>query len=92
MQKKQVQVVTDKLFADAEPLIEGQDAARDQAIAQWNSPNPDSTKVHAIVDERIDAVRAFAHRVADGALELHKILTPDQRAKLGKQLQERSRR
>jgi protein CpxP len=45
--------------------------------------------VHALVDARMDAFRAFAHKVADAALEAHRILTPEQRQQVTTEVRER---
>jgi periplasmic protein CpxP/Spy len=91
-QKAQVKQVTDKLFVEAAPALEANQAARAGLVEQWGTANPDATKVHAIVDERAQALTGFAHKVADAALELHRILTPEQRAKITKEIQERTSR
>ncbi|EAU67384.1 hypothetical protein STIAU_7889, partial [Stigmatella aurantiaca DW4/3-1] len=39
---------------------------------------------------RIDAVRAFAHKVTDTALEVHRLLTPKQRQELASEFRERA--
>jgi protein CpxP len=91
-QKAQVKQVTDKLFVEAAPVLEGNQAARAGLVEQWGAANPDATKVHAIVDERAQALTGFAHKIADAAIEVHRILTPEQRAKITKEIQERTSR
>ncbi|PTL78613.1 Spy/CpxP family protein refolding chaperone [Vitiosangium sp. GDMCC 1.1324] len=81
-QKQALHGLKDSLFEDGKSLFEQQKDAKEQMMKQWESPNPDSKAVHALVDARVDAFRAFAHRVADAALEAHRILTPEQRQQL----------
>ncbi|QRK13342.1 Spy/CpxP family protein refolding chaperone [Archangium violaceum] len=78
-QKQAIHGLKDSLFEDGKRLFEQQKDARAQMMSQWESPNPDSNAVHALVDARVDAFRAFAHKVADAALQAHRILTPEQR-------------
>lgn len=90
-QRKAVHLMKDELLKDGRVLHEDQQKAREELVAQWDSPKMDGARVHAVVDERVDAMRRFAHTVADKVLELHTILTPEQRAKVSEQVKERSR-
>ena len=45
--------------------------------------------MHALVDGRADAMKAFADEVADAVLQVHGILAPAQRAQIGEKLQQR---
>ena len=78
-QKQALHGLKDSLFEDGKRLFEENKGARAQLLEQWESANPDSRAVHAQVDARVDAFRAFAHKVADAALQAHRILTPEQR-------------
>jgi Spy/CpxP family protein refolding chaperone len=81
-QRTQVNAVKDDLYKEGLKLKEGQDAARKELVAQWQAPKVDAARVHAVVDERIDAVRGFAHRAADAAIRIHDLLSSEQRAQL----------
>ena len=81
-QKQALHGLKDSLFEDGKRLFEENKGARGQMLEQWESANPDSKAVHALVDARMDAFRAFAHKVADAALEAHRIFTPEQRQQL----------
>lgn len=85
-QRTQVLALKDKLVKDAAALHQGQADAKKALVAQWDSATPDRTAVHALVDARIDAIRAFAHEAADAGLDLHGILTPEQRAQISKKV------
>jgi periplasmic protein CpxP/Spy len=78
-QKQAIHGLKDSLFEDGKRLFEENKGARTQMMDQWESANPDSNAVHALVDTRMDAFRAFAHKVADAALQAHRILSPEQR-------------
>jgi Spy/CpxP family protein refolding chaperone len=88
-QKEAIHGLKDSLFEDGKRLFEEQKGAKAELLNQWESANPDSKAVHALVDARLDAFRAFAHKVADAALEAHRILTPEQRQQVTAQVRER---
>jgi periplasmic protein CpxP/Spy len=87
-QKQAIHGLKDSLFEDGKHLFEEQKGARNEMLNQWESPNPDAKAVHALVDARLDAFRAFAHKVADAALEAHRILTPEQRKQVTAEVRE----
>jgi len=88
-QKQAVHGVKDRLFEEGKLMAQEHQATRVEVLTQLESDYPDSQKLHGIVDARIDAVRAFAHRVVDAALEVHKVLTPEQRKELATEYRER---
>jgi Spy/CpxP family protein refolding chaperone len=88
-QRAKVHSLKDKLLQDGLALRGGQREARRELVAQWDADRPDAAKVHAVIDARIEALRAFAHEAADAALDLHETLTPEQRAKVSKRIHRR---
>ncbi|WNG20159.1 Spy/CpxP family protein refolding chaperone [Cystobacter fuscus] len=78
-QKRTIQGLKDSLFDEGQRVMEEQRDTRKELVKQWDSAQPDTRAVHALVDARVDAWRAFAHKVADAALEAHRVLTPAQR-------------
>jgi periplasmic protein CpxP/Spy len=88
-QKKALHGLKDSLFEDGKRLYEEQKGAKTEMLTQWESPTPDARAMHAVVDARVDAFRAFAHKLADAALEAHRILTPEQRQQVSTQIRER---
>ncbi len=89
-QRNSINAVKDRLFAEGVGLMEEQHAARVEAFTQLSSDAPDAQKLHALVDARIDAMRAFAHKMTDAALEVHGTLTPEQRKELATEFRERT--
>ncbi len=83
-QRTRIVAVKDRLLAEGKGLRAGKGELHKDLLAQWESPNPDVSRLHAIIDERGDAMKGFAHKVADGLAEVHGILTPEQRAQLAK--------
>ena len=89
-QVQSINAVKDRLFQEGVGLMEDQHAARTEAFTQLASDTPDAQKLHALVDARIDAMRAFAHKMTDAALEVHGTLTPEQRKELATEFRERT--
>lgn len=88
-QRQAVNGVKDRLFEQGKLMAQEQQAVRVEVLTQLESDYPDAQKLHGIVDNRIDAVRAFAHQVVDAVLEVHKVLTPEQRKELSTEYRER---
>lgn len=88
-QKQAILSVKDRLFEEGKRLAQEHQATRLEVLTQLESDSPDAQRLHRIVDERIDAVRGFAHKVVDAALEVHRTLTPEQRKELSTEYRER---
>jgi Spy/CpxP family protein refolding chaperone len=83
-QREKIHAVKDRLLAEGAKLRGDREALHAELLAQWKADQVDRARLHQIVDERIDALRAFAHQAVDGAADTHDVLTPEQRAKLAK--------
>jgi len=88
-QKAQVMVIKERLLQQGGALRQGSQESKRELVAQWDSAAPDRARVHALIDARIDAMRAFAHQAADAGVDLHGILTPEQRARISKKIHRR---
>ncbi|MCI0569191.1 MAG: Spy/CpxP family protein refolding chaperone [Myxococcaceae bacterium] len=89
-QRGTVNAVKDDLFREGMKLRDDQKATREAFLAQWSSADPDAARLHGLVDERVDAFRAFAHKAVDGLLRVHAALTPEQRAQAAQHARERA--
>ena len=87
-QRQQITAIKDKVLADGKALRAAHQGTHEQLLALWKSDQPDVAKVHALVDARADAMKKFADEVADAMVQVHGILTPDQRAKVADQIQQ----
>jgi len=83
-QRAKITAVKDRLVAEGKALRASQPEVHKDLLAQWESQNPDVSRLHALIDERGGAMQGFAHKVADGLAEVHAVLTPEQRAQLAK--------
>ncbi len=87
-QRAQVNAIKDELFKDGLALKQANRALRKELIAQWDSDVADSAKIHSLVNERVEAFRAFASKAADDAVKVHDLLSAEQRAQLKQELED----
>ncbi len=86
-QRTKILAVKDRMLAAAQAVHSDQKATHDAFLAAWKSDAPDAAQLHALVDQRADELRKLAHEAVDAGIEVHGILTPDQRAKLTKKIE-----
>ncbi len=86
-QRTKILAIKDKLLADAQAIHADQGATHQAFLDAWKSDQPDAAKLHALVDQRVEEMRKLAHEAVDAGVEVHGILTPDQRAKLTKKIE-----
>jgi Spy/CpxP family protein refolding chaperone len=86
-QRTRIHAVKDRLLASGQAARAGHREAHDALLAEWKSASPDAAKLHALVDERVEAMRAFAHQAVDAGVEVHGVLTPEQREKVTKKVE-----
>ncbi|HYR55218.1 MAG TPA: Spy/CpxP family protein refolding chaperone [Myxococcaceae bacterium] len=85
-QRTQINQLKEKLFSEGMDLRNSQRTLRRDLLADWDAPQVNADDVHARVDKQVEAFRAFAHDAANASIQLHDILTPEQRAQLKKEL------
>lgn len=85
-QRGKVDALKADAVADLKAYMSAQKEARESALELWSSASPDPKTAHAMVDQRIDALRALSHKMADRVLALHATLTPEQRSKLAERI------
>jgi Spy/CpxP family protein refolding chaperone len=81
-QRQKVRELSDRLHQQGKALRAGKQDLRDQMLALLAQDEPDATRVRALVHGRIQEFTRFADDATDGLLELHRVLTPEQRAQL----------
>jgi len=91
-QRERIHAVKDRMLARAKELHGDRAAGRAAILEAWKAEAPDASKLHALVDERADAMRALAHEAVNAGVEVHGILTPEQRAKLAEKAERRMSR
>jgi len=88
-QRALVAAKVETLFAAFHEARGDRKALKAEVLAQWNSEKPDAARLHALVDERIEAMRVAAHAAVDAGLEVHGAFTPEQRASLAELAEKR---
>lgn len=83
-QTQQIHAIRDRVFAERPKQAD----ERGEFIQFWREDNPDPARIHAQVDERAEARRVWANQIADALVEIHGILTPEQRSQVADMLQE----
>lgn len=91
-QRTRAHELKEELIADFKKVHAGHEERHALVKELWLSDEVDPKKAHQMVDERIDTMRATAHKVTDAALELHQLLTPEQRKILADRAEERRHR
>jgi Spy/CpxP family protein refolding chaperone len=86
-QRTRIHAVKDRLLAAGQQLRAERKATHDALAAEWKSASPDAAKLHALVDARAEEMRALAHQAVDAGVEVHGILTPEQREKVTKKIE-----
>jgi Spy/CpxP family protein refolding chaperone len=85
-QRTRIHAVKERLLAAGQKARGGHRDAHEALRAEWTAEQPDGAKLHALVDARAEEMKAFAHQAVDAGIEVHGILTPEQRAKLTKKV------
>jgi Spy/CpxP family protein refolding chaperone len=81
-QRTRIHAVKDRLLAAGQQARAGHEEVHAAILGEWKAEQPDAARLHAVVDQRIEELRALAHQAVDGGVEVHGILTPEQREKL----------
>lgn len=83
-QRTRIHAVKDRLLAGGAKAREGHGEVHEAILAEWRSQAPDAARLHALVDARAEELRALAHEAVDSGIEVHGILTPEQRERLAR--------
>lgn len=86
-QRTRILAIKDRLLAAVQAAHADRKATHETVLAAWKSDAPDTAGLHALVDQRIDELRTLAHQAVDAGVEVHGVLTPDQRAQLTKKIE-----
>jgi Spy/CpxP family protein refolding chaperone len=87
-QKQKVHEIKDRLVGEGKALHDDRDDFRKQIVALLAQDEPDAARIRALVQQRTEAFTRFAGEATDAVLELHGVLTPDQRKQLLAHVQE----
>jgi Spy/CpxP family protein refolding chaperone len=79
-QRTQLQAIKDRMLARVQQLRADRQTTHQTLLAEWKAEKVDRSRVHALIDQRAEELKALAHEAADAAIEAHDALTPEQRA------------
>jgi Spy/CpxP family protein refolding chaperone len=79
-QKAATQEIVDRLFQDGVELHGDKRQTHAELKAMFAADEPDQARLYEIVDEKTALMNTMGKKLADAAIELHAILTPEQRA------------
>lgn len=85
-QRQRINAVKDRMLASARTMRGDHQATVKEALGLWEASSFDRARALALVDARLDAMRAMAHEAVDAAAEVHATLTPEQRAEVARRI------
>lgn len=88
VQKQKIREIKDRLVREGKALHDDRDSFRQQIVTLLAQDEPDAEKVRNLVQQRTEAFTRFADDATGAVLELHGVLTPDQRKQLLADLRE----
>jgi protein CpxP len=88
-QRTEVHVIKERLFDQMVEMRSSGGDVRAEAMEELAKDTPDKEQLHALVDERMDLWRGAMHNMVDEMVELHGVLTPQQREQIIAIIQEK---
>jgi Spy/CpxP family protein refolding chaperone len=85
-QRQRISAVKDRMLAGARAMRGDHQATVKEALGLWETSSFDRARALALVDARLDAMRALAHEAVDAAAEVHATLTPEQRTEVARRI------
>jgi Spy/CpxP family protein refolding chaperone len=85
-QRQAITAVKDRMLVSARAMRGDHQAIAAEALGLWEAASFDRSRALALVDARLDAMRAMAHEAVDAAAEVHATLTPEQRAEVARRI------
>ena len=92
VQKQRVLEIKQRLMSEGRTLHEGRGEFHERLLSLLAQDTPDTAELHALVNAHKEKLSALADKALDAALELHDVLTPEQRQQLAADLREHMER
>jgi len=89
-QREQLVAIKDRVMRRLAEEHRAHQADKHEILLELAKDQPDPDRLHKLLDEKIDAARPKLHEALDVALEVHAVLTPEQRAQIKQHVQEHS--
>lgn len=81
-QRDKIKVIKDRLWNEWRAMHDKSKSHKQDLLTQWRSANPDPAVLRAHVDGHAEQMRTMGQKLADAVLEIHGILTPEQRTQV----------
>lgn len=78
-QRTQAHRIVSRAIVDLQPWPDAMTRLRGDLQAAWESDAPDRDALHRRIDEEAEALRTLGHALVEDAIEVHGVLTPEQR-------------
>jgi Spy/CpxP family protein refolding chaperone len=88
VQRGRIKAIQDRLFGEWRAMHDKSKTHKKDLLSQWRSDNPDPAAFRAHAAEHADQMRALGQKVADAVVELHGVLTPEQRGRVADLIEE----
>ena len=87
-QRQKIHEIKDRILAKVVGMRASHRSTHKVFLEELGKDRPDSKRLHGLLDERLDSLREKAHEGLDAVLEVHAILTPEQRIQLRKKIED----
>jgi Spy/CpxP family protein refolding chaperone len=86
-QRAKIGSVVDEISADGKQICAANQGLKAKVVGCLLLDTPNSTWLHATVDEKAKELTGFAHRTVDRLIRMSAVLSPEQRAELKKRFE-----
>lgn len=86
-QRTQILAIRDRVFDRMKGAV-GKRTVYQQFMVMWEQDKPDAKALHQAIDEAAEQRRQLGHELADAMIEVHQILTPEQRAQVAQMMKQ----
>lgn len=86
-QRSRIHALKDRVLAAGQEAHAGHREVHDTFVSEWKSEAPDRARLHALVDERVEALRKVGHEAVDAGVDAHGVLTPAQRERVTRKIE-----
>jgi Spy/CpxP family protein refolding chaperone len=87
-QKAQIDVLRQKIWSELETAHETRLMDKQEIFNELAKATPDAAYIKTLIDKKIDNVQNVAYDIVDLILEVHQVLTPEQRTQLLTRIEE----
>ena len=91
-QREQIKAITGRLAEQKKARRAERREDKKELVEFWKQANPDPSQIRAKIDEKVEAHRQSAYEMADAMIEIHRILTPEQRAEVAQLMEKKMER